>query len=158
MVELAHECGLKEKITDLLQGERVNFSQNLPALHTALRAKAADKIYVDGYDIMPDVMTVREAMRDIADTIRAGLWLGYSGKPIRSLVNIGMGGSDFGPRLCIDALSSYTTAELTYHFISDADPYAFDRVVARLDPETTLFIVSSKSFTTKETYTMLKKL
>lgn len=151
LLELAQECHVKEKIKALQSGGLVNYSQHIPALHTALRDRSSEVLLVNGRNIIPDVFAVREQMHDISERVRAGTWLGYSGKPVTSIVNIGMGGSDFGPRFCIDALSEFTAEHLDYHFISDADPKSFKNTVKKLDPETTLFIVSSKSFTTYET-------
>lgn len=148
---LANERQLNEKIRNLMQGNSVNLSEKQPALHTALRVMNADPILVNGLDIVPDVLQTREKMRDICQQLRSGLWLGFSGQPITDIVNIGIGGSDLGPRFCINALSNYSTTHLNYHFISDVDPIAFSVAVANLKPETTLFIISSKSFTTQET-------
>lgn len=157
LIERAKECNLKEKINALLDGDRVNESQQIPALHTALRIMEPKSFLVNGVDIMPDIMAVRSRMALIARQIRSGEWLGFSGKPITSIVNIGIGGSDFGPRFCLSALSDHVVANLDFYFISDADPKAFDQVVQRLKPETTLFIISSKSFTTYETLHNAKK-
>ena len=151
LIKLANERGLKERISELFNGGKVNKSESKPALHTALRILSEQPILVDNYDIVPDVLAVREQMQIIANKIRAGHWLGFSGKPITDIVNIGVGGSDLGPRFCINALSSLTAKHLHYHFISDMDPNAFENTVKELNPETTIFIVSSKSFTTKET-------
>lgn len=151
LVALAHERHLQEKIQGLIQGERVNQSENRPALHTALRTQSAQPIWVNGQDVLPLIINARNTMRDMSERIRKGQWLGFSGKPIRDIVNIGIGGSDLGPRFCLQALTHYTARHLNYHFISDVDPDAFSSAVATLNPETTLFIVSSKSFTTQET-------
>lgn len=151
LLELAKERQLDEKIASLLSGYKINLSENRPALHTALRCSDNKPIVVDGYDIIPDVLATRDKMRIISNQLRAGEWLGYSGKAITNIVNIGMGGSDFGPRFCIDALSNYCDTRLSYHFVSDIDPNSFTTAVQGLNPETTLFIVSSKSFTTQET-------
>lgn len=148
---LANERKLSEKIHHLMQGDSVNLSENQPALHTALRVMNTDPILVNGHNIVPDVLQTREKMRDICQQLRSGQWLGFSGRPITDIVNIGIGGSDLGPRFCINALSNYSTKHLNYHFISDADPTAFSAAVTGLKPETTLFIISSKSFTTQET-------
>lgn len=157
LVKLAHEQNVKEKIASLFHGDKVNRSENRPALHTALRVFSENPIWVDGRDIIPDVLATREKMRLISTQIREGRWLGYAGHAIKDVVNIGIGGSDFGPRFCVNALVNYTTNDLGFHFISDADPRAFERTVAKLNPETTLFIISSKSFSTKETLYNAKK-
>lgn len=151
LINLAKERNVKEKIYSLIHGDKVNQSEDRPALHTALRTFKDKPIWDNGHDIIPDIFTTREQMRVISTQIRDGLWLGHTGRPIKDIVNIGIGGSDFGPRFCVDALVKYITPDLGFHFISDADPLAFESTVARLKPETTLFIVSSKSFTTKET-------
>jgi glucose-6-phosphate isomerase len=157
LIALANERNLKESIHSLIQGEKVNFSEDRPALHTALRKIDENPIYVNGRDIVLDVLATREKMRSISEQIRAGQWLGYSGQAITSIVNIGIGGSDFGPRFCISALAELVTSNCSFHFVSDINPNSFESVVAKLRPETTLFIVTSKSFTTKETLYNTKK-
>ncbi|MBA3536819.1 MAG: glucose-6-phosphate isomerase [Tatlockia sp.] len=157
LINLADEQKIKDKIYALIKGYKVNKSENRPALHTALRHFNEQSILVDGHDILPDILATRKKMQSISEQIREGVWLGFSGQPIKDIVNIGIGGSDFGPRFCINALSNYAHANLGFHFVSDADPRAFENTVARLNPETTLFIISSKSFTTKETLFNAKK-
>ncbi len=157
LIALANERHLPQKILDLIQGKCVNSSEQRPALHTALRAQETTPILVDGRDIIPDILQTRDKMRYISEQIRTGNWLGFSGKPIIDIVNIGIGGSDLGPRFCVQALTKYTATQLNYHFISDVDPDAFMNAVAKLQPETTLFIVASKSFTTKETLYNMQK-
>lgn len=157
LIDLANERNLNDKIHALIRGDKVNKTENRPALHTSLRVLDEKPIFVDGQDIVPDVLSTREKMREISTQIRTKQWLGYSGKPITSIVNIGIGGSDFGPRFCINALQDYVTDGLSYHFVSDVDPCSFKNAVANLEPETTLFIISSKSFTTKETIHNTKK-
>ncbi|MBA2711885.1 MAG: glucose-6-phosphate isomerase [Tatlockia sp.] len=151
LIKLADEQNIKDKIHALMRGDTVNKSENRPALHTALRTFNENPILVDGRNIVPEILATRKKMLALATKIREGHWLGYSGRPIKDVVNIGIGGSDFGPRFCINALASYAPANLGFHFVSDADPLAFENTVARLNPENTLFIISSKSFTTKET-------
>ncbi|AHE66650.1 glucose-6-phosphate isomerase [Legionella oakridgensis] len=151
LFSLAKRCSLQEKIQGLLTGDKVNLSENRPALHTALRAPEHTEIWVDGHNIMEDVIVARHKMKALVEQIRNKQWLGFSGQPIRDIVNIGMGGSDLGPRFCIKAFADYRSPDFGYHFISDADPNSFNNAVAMLNPETTLFIVSSKSFTTQET-------
>src|SRR5690606_5957167 len=104
----------------------VNQSENRPALHSALRASDEKSIWVDGHNIMPDIIVTREKMKEISNRIRDGQWYGHSGKPITDVVNIGIGGSDFGPRFCISALKDYVKSDLGFHFVSDADPRAFE--------------------------------
>ncbi|CAM3026880.1 glucose-6-phosphate isomerase [Legionella worsleiensis] len=151
LIQLADEARLAERIDCLMSGSKVNVSENKAALHTALRDLTNSPVYVDGLNIMNEVMDTKEQIKLIADSVRNKHWLGHTGKPITDVVNIGMGGSDLGPRLCINALASLSIASINFHFISDVDPDSFHHVVARINPETTLFIVSSKSFTTKET-------
>lgn len=154
---LCNESNLREKIHALMRGDKVNFSQNRPALHTALRASGDTPIWVDGKDVMPDIIQTRSAMQEIVERIRNKKWLGFSGKPITDIVNIGIGGSDLGPRFCLKAFAEITTPDLNFHFISDIDPTNFKVTVASLQPETTLFIIASKSFTTQETLFNAKK-
>lgn len=156
LINLANELKLKDKIEALFQGKKVNLSENRPALHTALRSKKAS-LFIDEKDVMVEIASTREKIRFISDELRSGKWLGYTGHAIKDVVNIGIGGSDLGPRFCINALAPYQTKELNFHFISDADPHAFTDVCHNLCPETTLFIISSKSFTTKETLYNAKK-
>ncbi|WP_133127069.1 glucose-6-phosphate isomerase [Legionella nagasakiensis] len=151
LFSLAQHCSLEEKIQGLMNGNKVNRSEDRPALHTALRASGNTPIWVDGHNIMEEVIATRNEMRLLVEQIRNKQWLGFSGQPIRDIVNIGMGGSDLGPRFCIKALAEYTSPDFGYHFISDVDPNSVNNTIAKLNPETTLFIVSSKSFTTQET-------
>ncbi len=151
LFDLAEACSLREKIQALMRGDHLNLTEDKPALHTALRARAETPIFVDNQNIMPEVYATRKKIQLITEQIRAKNWLGYSGKPITDIVNIGIGGSDLGPRFSLKALEEFTTNDLGYYFISDADPSSFNNTVAKLSPETTLFIVSSKSFTTQET-------
>ncbi|HEM0488852.1 TPA: glucose-6-phosphate isomerase [Legionella pneumophila] len=157
LINLANEIKLQEKIDGLIRGEKVNISENRSALHTALRDLSNKSILIDGLDIMSEVVSTREKIRVISNRIREKKWLGYSGLPITDIVNIGIGGSDLGPRVCIHALSNYVSKEFNYHFISDVDPASFSDVIAKINPQTTLFIVSSKSFTTKETLLNARK-
>ncbi|BCA96667.1 glucose-6-phosphate isomerase [Legionella antarctica] len=154
---LAEECGLENKINALMRGYLVNNSEHKPALHTALRTFGDEEIIVNCQNIIPDILNVRETMRIISTQIRNGEWVGYSGKPIIDIVNIGIGGSFLGPQFCTSALVDFTTEKLRFHFISGIDPNEFRRVIARLRPETTLFIIASKSFTTKETLCNMNK-
>ncbi|WP_133129608.1 glucose-6-phosphate isomerase [Legionella yabuuchiae] len=151
LTQLARDCQLQEKIAALMNGEIVNRSEQRPALHTALRAPDQNVVTAQGKNIMPEVINTRHEIKRISELIRNKLWLGFSGKPIKDIVNIGIGGSDLGPRFCIQALRDYTSREFSYHFIPDVDPKGFEQTVRDLNPETTLFIVSSKSFTTPET-------
>lgn len=157
LFDLAEQCQLRQKIHALMRGDRVNVSQNRPALHTALRALDTQSLWVEDENIIPAIVAARRKMQHIVEQIRSQTWLGYSGKPIKDIVNIGIGGSDLGARFCINALKRYTSPELGYHFISDVDPNSFHQAVTDLDPETTLFIVASKSFTTQETLYNMRK-
>jgi glucose-6-phosphate isomerase len=157
LFNLAEECNVSSEINRLFSGARVNESENLPALHTALRAMNSDPIWVDNKNIIPDIVSTRQHMAAIAEKVSTHSWLGYSGKPIKSIVNIGMGGSDFGPRLCHKALSEYAHSHLEYFFISDADSKAFANVLRKICPETTLFIIASKSFNSPETLYNMRK-
>ena len=156
LLQLAEECNLPEKIEDMFVGQPINTAENKPALHCALRSSQKE-LMVANCNIMPGISAVLESMRDIANTIRAGEWLGFSGKPVTDIVNIGIGGSQLGPAFCLHALTDFTLESLQYHFISDLDCHAFARATKKLNPETTLFIVSSKSFTTAETIYNVKK-
>lgn len=151
LFDLANECLLSEHIDYLMSGKPINNTENRPALHTALRVPENETIWINQQNIVPEVINTRKQMYEISIKIRNKEWLGYSGKPITDVINIGIGGSMLGPFFCIDSLSDLVTNQLRFHFISDIDPRAFQRVTATLNPETTLFIVSSKSFTTQET-------
>lgn len=152
LLELAQEVQLKSKINGLMNGAIVNLSKNCPALHTALRLPdQANPIIVNDHNIIPEIIKVRDQAYEIAEKIRNLQWYGYSGKPIINIVNIGVGGSDLGPKFCLHALQDLISQDLNFYFISDCDPLSFKDVVKDLSPETTLFIIASKSFTTSET-------
>lgn len=151
LFKLAAQSNLSDNIRHLMQGHPVNRTEGRPALHTALRAPDDARILVNGENIMTSVTEARLKMQRISEQIRNQLWLGYTGMPITDLVNIGLGGSDLGPRFCVQALAQFASDRLRYHFISDACPHGFEQTVKTLRPETTLFIISSKSFTTPET-------
>jgi len=157
LLSLAQESQLKDKINALFQGEEVNSTEHRPALHPALRADEAKPLFVNNRNIMADVHEARVQMQEISTLIREGRWLGYTGKPISDVVNLGIGGSMLGPLFYIKALADYQDTQVKLHFVSEIDPYAFSRVCNKLNPETTLFIVSSKSFTTPETLSNLHK-
>jgi len=157
LLQLAYECQLESMIEALFLGEKVNTAERKPALHTALRMPCHETLFINGRNIISDVSDAQEQMREISNKIRAGQWLGYSNKPITDIVNIGIGGSQLGPAFCIHAFAEQAISSLAYHFISDIDPIAFTRITNKLNPETTLFIISSKSFTTTETLYNLKK-
>ncbi|HGF0863906.1 TPA: glucose-6-phosphate isomerase, partial [Legionella pneumophila] len=126
LIDLANEVKLQEKIDNLINGKKINISENRPALHTALRDLGNKSIMIDGLDIMSAVINTREKIKVISNQIREKKWLGHSGLPITDIVNIGIGGSDLGPRVCINALSNYISKEFNYHFISDVDPASFN--------------------------------
>lgn len=155
--QLALESNLPQKILALTSGEKINKSENCPALHTALRSLDNKPLYIEGKDIKKDILDTLNKMQQFAEQIREGKWLGFSGKPITNIVNIGIGGSDFGPRFCLDALNAWVAKNLNFYFVSDADPTSFDNVVCGLDPAETLFIIASKSFKTIETIYNAKK-
>lgn len=150
LIQLANASQLKNKIQEMFLGSCINYTAGIPALHTALRAPEQTSIVLDGQDIIAHIVSARKKMFEIVESIRTQTWLGYSGKTITSIVHIGIGGSDFGPKLCLEALSPYAAKNLSYFFISDADPLSIT-ILSQLNPETTLFIVASKSFTTPET-------
>lgn len=151
LLGLARECGLHERIAAMFRGEPVNLTERRAALHTALRARSDEKVIVDGMDVVPEVHAVLDRMSAFARHIRNGEWLGYTGKPIRNVVNIGIGGSDLGPLMACEALRGYSRRDLTFRFVSNIDATDFAEAVRDLDPAETLFIVCSKTFTTLET-------
>ena len=153
LVRLADQCGLRARIDAMFRGERINVSENRSVLHVALRAPRDASILVDGKNVVPDVHSVLERMADCANRVRSGAWTGHTGKRIRNIVNIGIGGSDLGPVMAYEALKYYCDRSLTFRFVSNIDGTDFVEGVQDLDPAATLFIVSSKTFTTLETMT-----
>jgi len=151
--QLAEESGLTARRDAMFRGDKINITENRAVLHTALRASKSESIKVDGVDVVPEVHEVLDKMAAFADSIRSGKWLGYTGKPIRNIVNIGIGGSDLGPVMAYEALRHYTQRDLTFRFVSNVDGTDFAEATRDLDPEETLFIISSKTFTTLETMT-----
>jgi glucose-6-phosphate isomerase len=156
LVKLAEESGLRGKIDAMFSGKKINTTENRAVLHIALRAPKGKVIMVDGVDVVPEVHAVLDKMEQFADKIRKGQWVGYTGKKIKNVVNIGIGGSDLGPVMAYEALKSYSMRELTFRFVSNVDDTDFAEAVRDLNPEETLFIVSSKTFTTLETMTNAK--
>jgi len=152
LIDLAEECGLKEAIKAMFSGEKINATEHRAVLHTALRNRSNTPILVDGKDVMPDVNRVLDQMKDFSEKIISGEWKGYSGKAITSIVNIGIGGSDLGPLMVTEALKAYKT-HLDLYFVSNVDGTHIAETLKKVDPETTLFIVASKTFTTQETMT-----
>src|SRR6478609_6011518 len=153
LVDLARESGLAELRAEMFGGEHINITEDRAVLHVALRAPADAVIETDGANVVPDVHAVLGRMRAFADRIRSGEWTGHTGKPIRSIVNIGIGGSDLGPVMAYEALRHYSQRDLTFRFVSNVDGTDFAEKTHDLDPEETLFIISSKTFTTLETMT-----
>ncbi|HMF54030.1 MAG TPA: glucose-6-phosphate isomerase [Edaphobacter sp.] len=153
LVQLAEESGLKARTEAMFTGEKINITENRAVLHVALRAPKTEKIFVDGEDVVPDVHEVLEKMGGFADRIRSGEWRGHTGKRIKNVVNIGIGGSDLGPVMAYEALKYYSQRDLTFRFVSNVDGTDFAEAVVDLDPEETLFLVASKTFTTLETMT-----
>ena len=151
LVELARERGVEERREAMFRGEKINLTEQRAVLHTALRAPLDCALVVDGQDVSADVHAVLARLRAFSDAVRSGAWLGYSGKPITDIVNIGIGGSDLGPKMVCLALRQYAHPRLTMHFVSNVDGHDIDAALAVVDPETTLFIIASKTFTTGET-------
>ncbi len=153
LVRLAVECGLREGIDAMFRGKRINVTEDRAVLHIALRAPRGERIIADGVDVVPEVHAVLDRMAAFSEQVRRGQWRGHSGKPIKSVVNIGIGGSDLGPVMAYEALKHYSKRDMTFRFVSNVDGTDFAEAVRDLDPEETLFIVSSKTFTTIETMT-----
>ena len=153
LLELARESGLEERRAAMFAGERINVSEDRSVLHVALRMPRDTKLVVDGTDVVTQVHEVLDRMGAFSDQIRGGEWRGYTGKPIRNVVNIGIGGSDLGPVMAYEALRHYSDRELTMRFVSNVDSTDFVEATRDLDPAETLCIISSKTFTTLETMT-----
>ena len=151
LAALARERGVEARRDAMFAGERINNTENRAVLHTALRAPRGSKLVVDGQDVNADVHAVLDRIRTFTDAVRSGEWLGHTGKPITDVVNIGIGGSDLGPKMVVLALRHYTHPRLKMHFVSNVDGHDMDAALSQVDPETTLFIVASKTFTTAET-------
>ncbi len=151
LIQLAEEAGVKEAIEQMFTGERINATENRPVLHVALRNRANTPVMVDGRDVMPDVNEVLQKIRDFSGKVRSGEWKGYTGKRITDIVNIGIGGSDLGPVMVTEALKPYAKKGLNVHFVSNVDGTHIAETLKALDPETTLFLIASKTFTTQET-------
>ena len=148
LVELAEQVGLAERRDAMFAGEKINVTEGRAVLHTALRDPADVEVLVDGTNVVPEVHAVLEKVYGFADRVRSGDWKGITGKPIATVVNIGIGGSDLGPVMVYEALQPYVKPGLTARFVSNIDPTDVALKTADLDPETTLFIVASKTFTT----------
>jgi glucose-6-phosphate isomerase len=153
LITLAEECGLRASIDAMFRGDKINITENRAVLHIALRAPKSEKIFVDGEDVVPSVHAVLDKMAAFSDRIRSGQWKGHTGKPIRNVINIGIGGSDLGPVMAYEALRFYSQRNLTFRFVSNVDGTDFAEAVRDLKPDETLFLVASKTFTTLETMT-----
>ncbi|MBA0085485.1 MAG: glucose-6-phosphate isomerase, partial [Acidobacteria bacterium Pan2503] len=153
LIQLAEEAGLRSNIDAMFRGERINFTEKRAVLHVALRAPRGTSILVDGENVVPDVHAVLDKMAEFSNHVRSGAWKGHTGKRIRNIINIGIGGSDLGPVMAYEALRRYTDRGLTFRFVSNVDGTDFAEAARDLDAAETLFIVSSKTFTTLETMT-----
>lgn len=153
LLELARIRGVEEKIQAMFEGEKINFTEHRAVLHTALRNRDNTPVYVDGKDVMPQINAVLSRMRKFSEAVRLGKFVGYTGKKLTNIVNIGIGGSDLGPVMANEALKKYKSKDINTYFISNIDGTACAEVLNQLNPETTLFIVASKTFTTIETLT-----
>ena len=153
LLQLAEESGLRARIDAMFRGEKINITENRAVLHVALRAPRGASILVDGENVVPAVHGVIDRMADFSDRIRSGAWKGHTGKRIRNAINIGIGGSDLGPVMAYEALKHYSERAMTFRFVSNVDGTDFAEAVQDLDPAETLFIISSKTFTTLETMT-----
>ena len=153
LLQLAEESGLRERIDAMFRGEKINVTEKRAVLHVALRTPEGHSIIVDGEDVVPQVHAVLDKMADFSRRVRSGEWKGHTGKPMRNIINIGIGGSDLGPVMAYEALRHYSQRDLTFRFVSNIDGTDFVEATRDLDPEETLFIISSKTFTTLETMT-----
>jgi glucose-6-phosphate isomerase len=151
LLDLARERGVEAQRDAMLRGEKINLTEQRAVLHTALRMPRGKTLVVDGQDVNADVHAVLDHVKEFTDRVRNGQWLGYSGKPITDIINVGIGGSDLGPKMAVLALRSYAHPRLKMHFVSNVDGHDMDAALAQVNPETTLFIIASKTFTTAET-------
>ena len=153
LIQLAEESGLRGRMEAMFRGDKINITENRAVLHVALRAPRGTSIVVDGVNVVPEVHAVLDKMADFSNRVRSGTWLGHTGKRIRNVINIGIGGSDLGPVMAYEALKHYSERSLTFRFVSNVDGTDFAEAVQDLNPAETLFVVSSKTFTTLETMT-----
>jgi glucose-6-phosphate isomerase len=151
--QLAEECGLKSSIESMFNGEHINTTEDRAVMHIALRYRGDGEVMVDNVDVMPAVKSVLSQIKDFSENLRNGSWRGYTGKKITDIVNIGIGGSDLGPVMVTEALKPYTSGSLNAHFVSNVDGTHVVETLKNLNPETTLFLIASKTFTTQETMT-----
>jgi glucose-6-phosphate isomerase len=156
LIDLAKHAGLDEKIKAMFCGAKINSTEHRSVLHTALRNRSNQPVYVDGQDVMPQINSVLAQMRTFSTCVRSGEWKGYTGKAITDIVNIGIGGSDLGPKMVSTALTPYASESLKVHFVSNVDQADLVETLKHLSPETTLFLIASKTFTTQETMTNAK--
>jgi glucose-6-phosphate isomerase len=153
LLALAKECGLRERTQAMFRGDKINESENRSVLHVALRMPKGESLIVDGVDVVAEVHEVLDRMAAFSDRVRSGDWRGHTGKPIKNIINIGIGGSDLGPVMAYEALRHYSRRDLTFRFVSNVDSTDFVEATRDLEPDETLFIISSKTFTTLETMT-----
>lgn len=153
LLKLAHEANLKNNIHDMFSGNKINFTEERAVLHTALRNQSNREVFVDGKDVMPDVRNVLNKIKSFSDKLHSGEWKGYTGGKIDTIVNIGIGGSDLGPRMVCEALKKYSVHGMNVHFVSNVDGADISNILNKINPDTTLFIIASKTFTTQETIT-----
>jgi len=153
LIDLARERGVEARRDAMFSGEKINRTENRAVLHIALRSPKGTRICVDGHDVVPDVHAVLDKMSEFAEQVRSGAWKGHTGQPIKNVINIGIGGSDLGPVMAYEALKFYSRRNMTFRFISNVDGTDFAEATRDLDPAETLFIISSKTFTTLETMT-----
>ena len=153
LVQLAQECGVEQRRDAMFRGDRINVSEHRSVLHVALRMPVGTSLVVDGVDVVAEVHEVLDRMTDFAESIRSGEWKGYTGKPIRNVINVGIGGSDLGPVMAYEALRYYSRRDLTFRFVSNVDSTDFVEATRGLSADETLFIISSKTFGTLETLT-----
>ena len=151
LLALAEQAGLAEQIQAMFNGAKINNTEGRAVLHVALRNRSNRPILVDGRDVMPDVNCVLAKMETFSNAVRSGAWRGYTGLPITDIVNIGIGGSDLGPKMVVEALTPYTRRDLRAHFVSNVDGTDIAETLKKVQPETTLFLIASKTFTTQET-------
>ncbi|NNE35911.1 MAG: glucose-6-phosphate isomerase, partial [Rhodothermales bacterium] len=153
LMELAEQSNLSRRIEELFTGAVLNVTEQRSVLHSALRNQSTESVFVDGEDVMPEINDTLSAMRSFAERIRSGAWVGYTGKPITDIVNIGIGGSDLGPKMVTTALTPYGHERLAVHYVSNVDPTDIVETLKKVPPESTLFLIASKTFTTIETMT-----
>src|SRR6202142_1990894 len=153
LIRLAEKAGLRARIEAMFRGDKINVTEKRSVLHVALRAPKGTSIVVDGEDVVPQVHAVLDKMADFSNRVRSGAWKGHTGKRIRNVINIGIGGSDLGPVMAYEALKHYSERAMTFRFVSNVDGTDFAEAVRDVDPAETLWIVSSKTFTTLETMT-----